>query len=163
MLQALCVGLKMCQDDSDKLALLAKLQDLGPQLLKAVPEDQQQWLLASLWNRGCSHVKFGRPIQAVQLMQAALQVQSWHTRDADQQQVLSKPGSAPLHMLPRCCSQILKGLPIPDVSDEEDTCPDRLWHITVYELQLKSTELASQNTTTHSSDDLHLTTAWGGR
>ena len=144
MLQALCVGFKMCQDDSDKLALLAKLQDLGPQLLKAVPEDQQQWLLASFWNRGCSHIKFGRPIQAVQLMQAALQVQSWHTRDADQQQVLSKPGSAysaPLHMLPRCCSQILKGLPISDVSDGEVTCLDRLWHITVYKLQLNSTEL----------------------
>ena len=86
--------MKMCHDDSDKLALLAKLQELDPQLLEAVPEDQQQWLLASLWNRGCSHVKFGRPMQAVQLMRAALQVQSWHIRDADQQQVLSRPGKA---------------------------------------------------------------------
>lgn len=81
------MGLKMCQDDSDKLALLARVWDLDPPVLAAAPEDQQQWLLASLWNRACSHVKFGRPLQAVQLMQAALRVQTWNCRDVGQQQV----------------------------------------------------------------------------
>ena len=86
-MQALCIGLKMCQADTDRLGMLAQLQGLEPQLLGAMPEDMHQWLLASLWNRACSHVKFGRPAQAVQLMRAALQVQDWLCRDEHQQQV----------------------------------------------------------------------------
>ena len=95
-LQTLCKGVRMAPSDTDRLHILEAVKDVGQDMLQGMPQLETQWLVATLWNRqatqhrtecagsaraddlpcrGCSHIKFGRPAQSVQLMKAALQVQ----------------------------------------------------------------------------------------
>ena len=77
LLQTLCKSMKVSQSDTDRLRIMEAVKDVEPELLQKLPELEVQWLAATLWNRGCSHVKFGRPTQSVPLMKAAMQVQAW--------------------------------------------------------------------------------------
>ena len=90
LLQTLCKGMKVAQSDADRLHVVEAVKDVEPGLLQSLPELELQWLAATLWNRGCSHVKFGRPAQSLPLMQAALRVQSWRPSDASQHQVCTR-------------------------------------------------------------------------
>lgn len=93
LLQTLCKGMKLCQSDTDRLAIVEAVRDVDTALLEGLPALEVQWLVATLWNRGCSHVKVGRPAQSVQLMKAALDLQAWLPAETAKQQVGQLPRS----------------------------------------------------------------------
>ena len=87
LLQTLCKAMKLCQSDAERLRLVEAMRAVEPELLEGMPALEVQWVAATLWNRGVSQYKFGHPAQSVDLMRAAMHVQSWRPEDADQHQV----------------------------------------------------------------------------
>jgi hypothetical protein len=61
--------------DPEKLSLLADITKLVRDLQPGTyPRKELLWLATTAWNRGCSHVKYGRVKKALPFMQAGLEL-----------------------------------------------------------------------------------------
>lgn len=70
--QILCLS----NNDEEKLGLYVDATTLLKDLPQgSFPPKEVSWLVATCFNRGCQHAKFGRSLPAVRFMEAAVQLQ----------------------------------------------------------------------------------------
>lgn len=80
--------MERCQSDNERLALYKELKlHLRGIILEHYPARELQWLVATLWNRGCRLRKLERQDDATKLMSAALELESLRPANEAQKQV----------------------------------------------------------------------------